>query len=284
MRAYAALFIAMISIQLGASLAKSLFPVVGAQAATTLRLTFAALILCVWARPWRQRVTRAGMRTIAVYGVALGTMNLCFYLAIARIPLGLAVAIEFAGPLTVAVLSSRQRIDGLWAALALVGILLVLPLSERSASTDFVGALLALAAGLCWAVYILAGQRASAHTPGGTITAWGMVVAACVGAPAGIAGGGLRRLTWAVLPSAVGVAVLSSALPYSLEMIALKALPMATFGVLMSLEPACAALLGRWILKEHLTALQIFAIASIVLASIGSALTARRLPPVEIGE
>ncbi len=273
------LLVAMSSIQTGASLAKGLFPVLGAQGTTALRLGFATLILLAVWRPWRQRLTRREMLAVGVYGAALGGMNLTFYLALARIPLGIAVAIEFTGPLAVALLSTRRALDFVWAALAVAGILLILPLSEASQPLDPVGVVWALVAGGCWALYILFGQRAGAAVHGGTATSLGMATAALLVMPFGVAHAGRDLLNVSLWPVGLGVAVLSSALPYSLEMIALKALPTRTFGILMSLEPALAALSGLVILKEQLALVQWVAIGCVILASAGSAATARKPVP-----
>jgi inner membrane transporter RhtA len=268
--------VAMLSIQLGASLAKGLFPVLGAQGATALRLTFAALLLLAFWRPWRKKLTGREVRSVMMYGVALGTMNLAFYLALARIPLGIAVAIEFTGPLAVALLSTRRALDFVWALLAVAGILLILPLSEASQALDPLGVVWALVAGTCWALYILFGQRAVETVHGGTATSLGMVAAALVAVPFGVVHAGRALLDVSLLPAGLGVAVLSSALPYSLEMIALKALPTRTFGILMSLEPALAAMSGLLFLHEKLTVVQWAAIGCIILASAGSAASSRQ--------
>lgn len=270
------LLIAMFSIQGGASLAKQLFSVLGPEGTTALRIFFAALILVSIWRPWRRRLKPVEIRAVCFYGVALGVMNLTFYLALQRIPLGIAVALEFTGPLSLALWSSRRRLDFLWAFLAVTGILLILPLPSSPAAVDPVGILFALAAGGCWALYILAGQKISSAMHGGIASAYGMSVAALVAMPFGVASAGGELLNLSVLPLALAVAVFSSAIPYSLEMIALRSLPTKTFGILMSLEPAVAALCGFVFLAERLSVLQWFAIACVMAASAGSAWTARR--------
>ena len=265
---------AMVSIQVGASLAKQLFPLIGAEGATTLRLLFAAVILVVAVRPWRFRPSRPGLAWILAYGAALGCMNLLFYLSLNTIPLGLAVALEFTGPLTVAMLASRRRLDFLWVALAAAGVMLLLPLGSYAAPLDPVGIAFALGAGVCWALYILCGRRAgAAHA--GQATAYGMVVAAIVAAPLGAVQAGPALLSAAVLPLALTVAVMSSVIPYSLEMMAMTRLPTRTFGILMSAEPAVAAMVGLALLAERLTMLQWTAIACVIAASAGSAAMAR---------
>jgi inner membrane transporter RhtA len=264
------LAIAMISVQVGAALVKGLFPMVGVAGATTLRLVLASLILAAVWQPWRLRPTMREARSILVYGVAMGCMNFCFYSSLSRIPLGIAVALEFTGPLAVAIAASHRALDYLWVALAALGLLALLPLGHGSVSG--VGIAFALGAGVCWALYIVFGRKAGdAH--GGVTTAIGTLIGALVIAPIGVwqAGGSLLNL--GVLPAALAVAVLSSALPYSLEMFALTRIPTRTFGVLMSAEPALGALSGLAFLHERLSVIQWAAIVSIMAASAGSAAT-----------
>ena len=266
---------AMASIQSGAATAKlTLFPAVGAEGTTALRVTLAALILLVIWRPWRTWPRGRALAWIAFYGVAMGVMNLLFYMALKTIPLGVAVALEFTGPLVVAIAGSRRRIDFAWIVLAAAGVLLLLPLGRLSKPLDPAGLALALGAGACWALYIVFGKRAG--TAGtGQATALGMTAAALVVAPVGVASAGEALLSPGLMPTALAVAVLSSALPYSLEMMALRRLPQRTFGVLMSLEPALASLSGLILLGERLTLIQCVAIAAVIAASIGSAVTAK---------
>ncbi len=267
------ILLAMLSIQLGASFAKELFPVVGPVALSGFRLTFAALILLVIWRPWRQVLPLASYKKIALYGAALGLMNLTFYLALERIPLGLVVALEFTGPLAISLIKSRKAVDFLWVLLAAVGIYLILPLIASSNPLDPVGIALALAAGFFWAFYILFGQAAGTCAGTGTVTSLGMFFAAVVVLPFVFFWRSTGEISVSVLPVAFLVAILSSALPYSIEMIALKQIPLKTFGILMSLEPATAALMGYFNLKEVLTTTQIIAIACIILASLGTTLS-----------
>ncbi|SEN08746.1 inner membrane transporter RhtA [Pseudomonas sp. ok272] len=268
------LLIAMASIQTGASLAKSMFPVVGAQGTTTLRLIFASVIMILLLRPWKARLTAQSLRTVVVYGAALGGMNLLFYMSLQTVPLGIAVALEFTGPLAVAIYASRKAIDFLWIGLAIVGLLLLIPTDAASASIDLVGAGYALAAGVCWALYILFGQKAGADN-GVQTAALGVMIAALFVTPFGIAHAGTSLLTFSIIPIALGVAVLSTALPYTLEMIALTRLPARTFGTLMSIEPAFGALSGLVFLHEYLSFAQWMAICCIILASVGATLTMR---------
>ncbi len=273
----ASLTVAMASFQLGATVAKGLFPAVGAVGAAALRLALATLmLLAVW-RPWRVRPSLRELRTIVIYGVAMGCMNTFFYLSLRTLPLGISVALEFTGPLAVAMAASRRPVDFVWIALAALGLLALLPLGLDSKPLAPAGVGFALAAGLCWALYILFGQKAGA-VHGGQTAALGTLVGAIVIVPIAAAQVGARLLSPAILPAALGVALLSSALPYSLEMFAMTRLPTRTFGVLMSLDPALGALAGLYFLGERLTPIQWAAIVSIILASAGSAATSRTSP------
>jgi len=266
----AVLAIAMVSVQVGAALVKGLFPAVGVAGATTLRLAIASVILAAVWRPWRLRPTAREAGSIVVYGVAMGCMNFCFYSALSRIPLGIAVALEFTGPLAVAIAASHRALDYVWVALAALGLLALLPMGHGAVSG--VGIAFALGAGVCWALYIVFGRKAGdAH--GGITTAVGTIIGALVIAPIGVVQAGGSLFNPAVLPAALGVAVLSSALPYSLEMFALTRIPTRTFGVLMSAEPALGALSGLAFLHERLSLIQWAAIVSIMAASAGSAAT-----------
>jgi inner membrane transporter RhtA len=271
----ALLVVGMASIQTGAAFAKQLFPVVGPTGAAALRLLFAALILCAALRPWRLRLTAAAWRSILIYGVAVAGLNNLFYASLRTVPLGIATALEFAGPLLVAMLSSRRAVDLLWISLAIGGLLLLLPLGLTSTGVDSLGALLALGAGACWALYIVFGQKAGAEH-GIQMTAVGVVIAAACALPFGVAQAGAALFTPSILPFAVAVAVLSTALPHSLEMVALGRLPTKTFGTLMSLEPAIGALSGLALLNERLTVTQWVAIGAIIGASVGATTTAAR--------
>lgn len=268
----ALLVVAMASIQSGASLAKSMFPIVGPQGTTTLRLIFASIIMLILLRPWRAKLTAQSLRTVIVYGMALGGMNFLFYMSLRTIPLGIAVALEFTGPLAVAIYASRRAIDFLWIALAVIGLILLIPTGATSTGLDLVGAGYALGAGVCWALYILFGQKAGADN-GVQTAALGVMIAALFVAPIGIVHAGTALLTPSLIPIAIGVAILSTALPYTLEMIALTRMPARTFGTLMSIEPAIGALSGLIFLQEYLSFAQWSAIFCIILASVGATLT-----------
>jgi len=273
----AAVMAAMVCFQLGATLAKSLFPIVGAGGTAALRLgVAAAILLAVW-RPWHIRFTSAQLRTVVVYGVAMGWMNYLFYLALSYIPLGITMALEFTGPLGVALFASRRPLDFLWILLAALGLVALLPLGLGGQSLSVLGIGYALGAGVCWALYIVFGRRAGA-VHGGQITALGTVIGALMIVPIGLHSGGAALFAPAILPLAVGVAVLSSALPYTLEMFAMPRIPTRTFGILMSLNPALGAVAGLIILGEMLSLVQWAAIGSIVAASAGSAARHELMP------
>ena len=275
------LVVGMIATQIGASMAKGLFPLVGATGATALRLTLAAIVLSLLFRPWRYRLDRTQWRAILLYGGSMGTMNLLFYSALATIPLGIAVAIEFIGPLAVALAGSRKPVDFLWVGLAVLGLLVLLPIGQVSGDLDPVGVMLAFGAGACWAAYIIFGQRAS-NGGGPHTAALGVSVAALIVLPLGIASAGTALIHPAILPMALGVALLSSAIPYAIDMMVLPHLPARTYGILMSAEPALAAMSGFVILAEQLSLLQTAGIVAIVLASIGATMTIspNTAPPV----
>ena len=274
------LLLGMLCFQCGAALAKQLFPLVGAQGATAMRLGLGALILWLLRRPWRRLVNRQGWASLWGYGLTLGVMNFCFYMALRTVPLGIAVALEFLGPLAIALFGSRRALDFLWFGLVVTGLALLLPYRMHSQALDPVGVLYALGAAAGWATYIVLGRRAGAAFGRDTV-ALGSAIGALVVVPVGIVHAGTALFTLSALPLAVGVAVLSSALPYSLEMYALTGLPSRTVSILVSVEPAMGALLGLMFLDEHLDAFQWLAIAAIIAASIGAVLGARK-QPVEI--
>jgi inner membrane transporter RhtA len=269
--AVAVLIAAMFCFQLGAVFAKGLFPIVGAPGTTALRMALAALILLAVWRPWHVRMKSGERWVVVLYGLSLGCMNFCFYLSLSSIPLGIAVALEFAGPLALAMADSRRPIDFVWVVMAGLGLLALLPLGAASQTLDPRGVAYGLAAGVFWALYIFFGRKAGA-AHGGQTTALGMVAGAVVIVPIGVAQAGAQLFSPAILPAAFAVALLSSALPYSLEMLAMPRLPTRTVGVLMSLDPALGALSGLVFLGERLSWIQWLAITSIMAASAGSAL------------
>jgi inner membrane transporter RhtA len=278
--AVVSVLLAMLTIQSGASVAKQLFPLIGPEGTTALRLGFSALVLWLVFRPWRSLPGgRRDWQAIVIYGICLGGMNILFYLAIARIPLGIGVALEFTGPLAVALFSSRRKRDLIWVGFAIAGILLLLPDMHGVDALDPVGVVLALAAGACWAGYILFGKKTNSQASGGITVALGMTVAAAFLVPIGAISQGMALLSWQVLPLGLLVGILSSALPYSLEMVALRNMTSQNFSVFMSMEPAIAALAGFLILAELLTVWQWLAIGLVIVASLGSSLTSSAAKP-----
>ena len=263
---------------IGTSFAKQLFPQVGSLGTTALRVGFSALLLLALWRPWRWPLSRADAASILRYGVALGFMNLLFYMSLRTIPFGLAVAIEFSGPLTLALISSRRPVDFLWLALAVAGLAMLLPLAAGATALDPEGVLYALAAAVCWASYIVFGKRVG-HLRSGQSVALGLSVAALAVVPFGVWQAGAALLEPRILLFGLGVAAVSSAIPISLEMVALKRLPKEAFGIMSSMEPAVAALLGLLMLGEHLSGMQWAAIVCTMLAAAGSSFTARRDQP-----
>ncbi|MFM8756020.1 MAG: EamA family transporter [Limnohabitans sp.] len=273
----AALLASLVSLSIGTSFAKHLFPAVGAEGTTLYRIVFATLILMALWRPWRQRWSRQDIGPLVLFGLTLGAMNLLFYSALKTIPFGLAIAIEFTGPLAVALWTSRRPTDWLWVALAVLGLGLILPWRGLDApgALDPVGMGFALAAGACWAVYIVLGQRV-ARKHGVLATPMGMLAAAVLVVPIGVTHAGAALLDSRWLLAGVAVAVLSSAIPYTLEMYALRHLPKRSFSVLLSLEPAVGAVAGWIVLGERLGALQWLAMGFIMAASMGAAWSAGR--------
>lgn len=270
----AAVVIAMVSISIGASIAKTLFSTIGPAGTTLLRLGIAAVILSLAFRIWRMRIDRHFLAVMIPYGLALGVMNLTFYMAIERIPLGVALAIEFTGPLGLSILFSRRPVDLLWIALAVAGLAVLLPLQGTHEALDPVGIAFAFTAGLCWAAYILTGKRAGGMLGAGA-PAIGMIIGTVIALPFGIAEGGAALLDHRVLMVALCVALLSSAIPYSLEMVALRRLPAKTFSILTCGEPVVGAVMGMLILGESLPLIKWLGIALILAASVGVTRSAR---------
>jgi inner membrane transporter RhtA len=268
-----------ISINVGAAVAKTIFPLVGAYGVATVRILLAALLLLAMHRPWRRAVPRGVIGILILYGGTLGLMNLFIYQAFARIPIGIATAIEVTGPLAIVIWGSRRLRDFLWLAAAIAGLALLVPL-RRDAHLDPAGVAFAVAAAACWALYILTGKHVSGPLRGHAV-AWGMLVAAILVLPLGIAHAGPALFTPHVMGIGLAIAILSSALPYSLEMEAMRRLTAPVFGLLVSAAPAMGALAGYVVLGERLTSTQWFAVLLVIAASAGSAITAPRRPTVE---
>ncbi|GAA2341036.1 EamA family transporter [Saccharopolyspora halophila] len=258
--------VGVVSVQVGAAFAKQLFAEAGASGVVAMRLFFAAVILLVVYRPALRADWRT-LRVIAGYGAVLAGMNACIYQSFERIPLGAAVTIEFLGPLVVALIGSRRKLDVLWAVLAGLGVFL---LSRVEGGLDWVGVLFALAAGACWAGYIIFGAKLGSRTTGGSGLALAMAFGALLATPIGVAEAGAALFSPWVLVAGFVVALMSSVIPYSLELEALRRMPPRVFGILMSTEPAVAALAGLLVLHELLTGWQWLAICCVVIASVGS--------------
>lgn len=277
----AALAASLVSQNLGAAVAKSLFPVVGVEGMTALRIGLSALLLLAFWRPWRRPVARRDLGNLVVYGAMLGGMNLCIYHAFGRIPIGIATAIETTGPLVVVLAASRRALDVAWVALAVAGLALLLPRTSGQ-SLDPIGLLFAFGAAASWALYIVFGKRVSTLASGQAVSL-GMLVAALLAVPIGVAHAGAAMRVPTTLAAGLGVALLSSAVPYSLEMAALRRMPRHVFGILVSATPAVGAACGAVVLGERLDAPQWLAIACIIGASAGGAASAGRAPAGTVG-
>jgi len=265
---------AITSVQIGATVARHLFAFLGPTATVFLRVAFGACILLAIGRPRWPRFDARQWRAVVLFGLIIAAMNLCFYQAIARIPLGVAVTIEFIGPLGVAIVSSRKALDFTWAAMAAVGVTL---LSFGGGAVTTLGLLFALGAAAGWASYIVLGQRVGRLVPGADGLAFALTVGGLALLPLGIAGGGGRLLNPTNLVLGLIVAILSSAIPFSLEFAALRRLSRQAFGILMSLEPAMGAAAGFLLLGQRLSLRDLIAIGLVMVASAGATRTAR--PP-----
>ncbi|MDA6068879.1 DMT family transporter [Flavobacterium sp. AC] len=269
-----AVLLAIVSVQCGAAIAKSLFPAIGAAGTASIRIGVSAIILLIAYRPNLKAITPKQWKIVVPYGLSLGAMNLIFYLAIERIPIGLAVTLEFIGPLLVAIIGSRRLIDYCWVLLAATGIVLIAPWSNDR--VDILGVAFALLAGAFWAAYIILGGKVSQIMNGGQAVSTGMLFAAILILPVGFYENGLVNLTPKLFGMGVALALLSSAIPFTLEMKALGQLPPRTFSILMSLEPAAASICAFLFLQEKLDLYEVLAVFCVVVASAGSTLTAKR--------
>ncbi len=270
------LLIAMISMQSSGSFAKMLFDQFPIVTVSAMRLLLGALVLALIFKIWHVHFKQVKWKAIMSYGVALAGMNLLFYFAIDRIPLGIAVSFEFIGPLSVALFHARQKFDFIWVGLAILGLVLLFPFNQAVEPLDPIGILLALGAGSCWALYIIAGQKPSGVSGNHTVCL-GMFVGMCILMPIALFSG-MPATTFEPISLMyfLGLAILASALPFTLEMIALRNLSALSFGTLMSLEPAIAALSGFVFLGEHLLWTQWLALASFISAPIGCTITMQK--------
>lgn len=273
-----------ISVQFGSAVATHLFPRVGPVGAVTLRLVLAAVALALVSRGRSPRALRTASRhdryVVVAFGLVLAGMNLSFYEALDRVPLGVAVTLEFAGPLAVTIGASRRVTDLLWAALAAGGVFLLAggSLVERHSHLDPVGIALALVAGACWAGYILLNAQTGRRFPGTSGLAIAMGVGALAVLPAGLIEEGHRLFEPVTLALGLVVALLSSALPYSFELAALRRVSARAFGILMAMEPGIAALAGLIVLGQHLSGVEVLALVLVVAANVGSTVLDSRAP------
>ena len=268
----AATVLAMAAFQSGASVAKGLFPAIGPQGAASLRLLFGATIVMAIARPWKAWPPRAAWAPILGLGVGMAAAILFFYMALSRLPQGVCIALQFLGPLAVAIGGSRRMRDLAWAVIAAGGVWLLL--SGRLGSViDPIGVVFALCAAVGWGGYIVLGRRVSKLGAGSAAAPLAMTIAAAIMLPVGLAHDGPALFAPANLPLALAVGVLACAIPFPLELFALSRLPARTFAVLMSLEPAFGALSGWTLLGERLTAVQVAGVAAVVTAAVGSTWT-----------
>ncbi|CAN5593234.1 EamA family transporter [soil metagenome] len=268
--------LAIVSVQFGSALAKSLFGELGMWGVVSLRVSFSTVVLfALWRLKWHSQI-RQNFGMIVVFGVVFAAMNSCFYAAIDRIPLGIAISLEFSGPLGLAILKSQRWLDGLWVLLAGAGILLLTPLS--GSTVDGWGIILALAAGFFWALYILLSAQVGQRLPGIEGLAWALAVSSVLLLPIGIATAGSALLDPKLLAMGAGVALLSTTVPYSFEMMALRSLPVKVFGIMLSLEPMAGVLAGFLVLGEMLSVRSLSACLLVSIAAAGAAKFRSDLP------
>lgn len=267
----AAAFASLISLQVGAAFAKTIFPLVGPEGVTALRIGFTALILGLMTRPWTIKIERSSWPNLLMYGGMIGLMNILIYRAFLHIPVGIAISIEVLGPLSVSLLSTKRKSDVVWIVFALFGVML-LPYGQSSFSLNAIGVLYAFLAAISWGIYISYASKVS-HLGAGGVSI-GMVVAASFGVPIGISQVGLDLFKPEILALGLTVAILSSTIPFLLDVYALKNLPKSVFGVLMSASPAVSAIAGWFILGEQLSSVQLTGIFAISIACIGASLPA----------
>lgn len=273
-----ALLISVTSLCVGSAFAKSLFESIGPVGTTTVRIVFSTCLMWLWWRPWRLAISSADFKTIIPYGIFMLGMNGFFYLAMASLPIGIALAIQFSGPLAVAILSSRSRLDFIWVLLAVSGLsILIWPSIDTTSTTqlDTQGVIYALCGAISWAGYIVVGRQARKVHPG-LVMSYGLTTASLIILPLGILSAGSNLFNPDILLFGLGIAVLSSALPYTLEIFSLRILPIKTFSIMLSLEPAIGAITAIFILDEILNLHEWAAILLIVAAAIGTTATAAK--------
>ena len=274
------IFVSIASVTGSSSLAKYLFSMLGPEGMTAWRLFFSSLMLIFIFKPWRKPVSKQAWKYIIVYGLALGFMNLSFYYAIERIPIGIAVAIELTGPIIVAMCSARKLLDFIWLAIAIIGLVSLLPIHQANSSLDLYGLLFALCAGSCWALYIITGRKAG-QLQGSSSVAIASGLVCCIIFPISVWHNGMAMFSLDVLPLAFVVAVLASAIPYALDVITLPRVSALTFSTLMSLTPVLGTISGFIFLEEKLTCNQWISISLIIVSSIGTVLSIGHKPKID---
>ena len=271
------LLVSILSVQFGSALAKSLFGALGPWGVVSLRVTFSAIFFfIVWRFKWNAKV-RENIGPIVLFGVVLAAMNSAFYAAIDRIPLGIAITLEFAGPLGLAILKSQRKLDLLWAALAIAGISLLAP--TNGFNINLLGMALALLAGVFWALYIVLAAKVGSQLSGIEGLAWALIVSTVLLLPIGIATTGSALLNPKLLALGAGVALLSTTIPYAIELIVLRSLPIKVFSIMLSLEPMAGVLAGLIVLGEQLSARSLAACLLVSIAAAGAAKSNPATPP-----
>ncbi len=271
------MFGSIISVQFGAAISVTIFDEVGVAGSTLLRLAFASLFLFLLSRPKVSQWSARQVKMAIAFGVTLAAMNLAFYFAIDILPVGIATTIEFIGPISIAAIFSRRLLDGLWVALAAAGVVLIAQ-PWSGGSLELEGVLMALLAAFFWAVYILIAQRAGEVFPDRDGLTIAMMIGTAIVFIPGVASGGAMLVTPQILLLGAVIGLLSSLIPYSFELEALRRMPTRVFGTLMSIEPAVAVLAGFIVLSQKPTLLELFAISLVVIASVGVTRSARALP------
>ena len=270
-------FGSIISVQFGAAISVTIFDEVGVAGSTLLRLAFASLFLFLLSRPKVSQWSARQVKMAIAFGVTLAAMNLAFYFAIDILPVGIATTIEFIGPISIAAIFSRRLLDGLWVALAAAGVVLIAQ-PWSGGSLELEGVLMALLAAFFWAVYILIAQRAGEVFPDRDGLTIAMMIGTAIVFIPGVASAGAMLVTPQILLLGAVIGLLSSLIPYSFELEALRRMPARVFGTLMSIEPAVAVLAGFIILSQTPTLFELFAISLVVIASVGVTRSARALP------
>lgn len=264
--------LSMVAYQISASFAKQLFEALDPLTVVTLRLCFASILIILMFRSWKiiQRLPYLKWKDLLFYSGSVCLMNVLFYASLGKLPQGIAVGLEFLGPLTLALLSIKQKSDYLWVSLAILGVALMVPWQQASAENfSYLGAAFALGAGICWAIYIYFGQRVVRQNIGMHALSIAIVLSALVMLPISVIHNPTALIQTQYWPQALGIALLATAIPYALDLMALKQLSKLSYGTLSSLSPALGALAGWLLLKEQMTFLQMIALLCIMLASVG---------------